>query len=75
MFCINTKEVCSNLYHKRGRLSSMGIHPRGNRDGEEMSPASIRGDPHIIFFGRGAGDGELKPDGKFSIAIPTYMRR
>jgi hypothetical protein len=27
-----------------------GIYPRGEGDGEEMSPASVRGDPRGEFF-------------------------
>jgi hypothetical protein len=35
-----------------------------------MSLASIRGDPRGIFFRR--GDGELKLDGEFPVAIPSW---
>jgi hypothetical protein len=43
----------------------------GNGDGKEMSPASVRGDPHGKFFGREDGDEELFLDRKFPVVIPT----
>jgi hypothetical protein len=42
----------------------------GNEDEKEMSPTSVRVDPRGKLFHRRDGDGELKPDGEFPIAIP-----
>jgi hypothetical protein len=47
--------------------SPTGIIPVGNGDRKEMSPVNVRGDLH------GDRDGELKPDGKFPVAIPSYI--
>jgi hypothetical protein len=44
----------------------------GNGDGEEMFPASVRGDPRGNFFCRGDGDDELFLGGEFSVAIPSH---
>jgi hypothetical protein len=42
-----------------------------NGDGEEMSPASVCGDPRWEFFLSRDKDGELKSDEEFPVAIPT----
>jgi hypothetical protein len=36
-----------------------------------MSPTSIRGDSHGKLFRHRDGDGKLKPDGEFPVAIPS----
>jgi hypothetical protein len=52
----------------------MRIYPREEWDGEKMSRASVRGDPHRDFFCRGDEDGELKPDEEFPIDITSKVR-
>lgn len=47
------------------------IYPRGNGDGKEMSPASVRGNHCGEIFCRKHGNIELKPDGKFSVVISS----
>jgi hypothetical protein len=44
----------------------MGIE----RDGKEISPKSIRGDPRGEFFSLWDEYEKLKPDEEFSVAIP-----
>jgi hypothetical protein len=48
-----------------------GFIPAGNRDGEEISPVSVRGDPRGKFLCRGDGYGELFPEGEFPVVIPS----
>jgi hypothetical protein len=45
----------------------------GNEDGEKMTPTNVRGIPAGKFFRRGDGFEELKPDGEFPVAIPTWV--
>jgi hypothetical protein len=43
-------------------------------DKEEMFPASVRENLHGEIFFREDGDGEVFPDGEFSVAILSYVR-
>jgi hypothetical protein len=47
----------------------------GNRDVEEMFPASVRGDHRGEIFSSWDMDGELFSGGEFSVAIPTWSWR
>jgi hypothetical protein len=47
------------------------LSPRGTGMGKKCPPQSFVGIPTGEFFRRGDGFGELKPDGEFSVAIPT----
>jgi hypothetical protein len=51
----------------------MGIYPRGERGwGRNAPPQEFVGILAGIFFCRGDGYGEPKPDGDFPVAIPIY---
>jgi hypothetical protein len=51
-----TKNVCLNYNLNGDGDPRWGFIPTGNRDGEEMFPASIHGDPHReIFLSQGRG--------------------
>jgi hypothetical protein len=68
------KYVCLNCNLNGDGDPRWGFIPAGNGDGEEMLPASVRGElgiPAGKFFRRGDGDGELFPGGEFPVAIPT----
>jgi hypothetical protein len=56
-----TKNICINYNLNEDGDPSWGFIPVGNEDGEEMFPASVRGDPWGKIFRRGDGDGELFP--------------
>jgi hypothetical protein len=54
MFYINNNKVQFNYNLSGDGDPRRGFIPAGNGDGEEMSPASIRGDPREeIFSSRG----------------------
>ena len=44
---------------------------RGTEMGKKCSPQAFVGIPVGKKFRRGDGDGELKPDGEFPVAIPS----
>jgi hypothetical protein len=47
------------------------LSPWGTGMGKKCPPQVFVGFPAGKFFRRGDGFGELKPDGKFPVAIPT----
>jgi hypothetical protein len=57
-FTLITNEVRSNYNLSGDGDPRLGFIPAGNGDGEEMSPASVRGDPRgEVFSSRGRGWG------------------
>jgi hypothetical protein len=54
----------------------MGIYPCGERGWGRNAPRkSLWGSPLGIFFCRGDGYGEPKPDGDFPVAIPNRVQQ
>jgi hypothetical protein len=48
------------------------LSPRGTGMGKKCPPQAFVGIPEGKIFCRGDGFGELKPDGEFPVAIPTW---
>jgi hypothetical protein len=48
------------------------LSPRGTGMGKKCPPQAFVGIPVGKFFRRGDGFGELKPDGEFPVAIPSW---
>jgi hypothetical protein len=72
MFILITKKICHNYNLSVNGNPRRGFIHAGNGDGEKMPPTRVRGDPQGTFFlwrGQGYGDGEPKPDEKFSVVI------
>jgi hypothetical protein len=51
------------------------LSPRGTETGNKCPPQAFVGIPAGKFFRCGDEFGELKPDGEFPVAIPTYTQR
>jgi hypothetical protein len=51
------------------------LSPRGTGMGKKYPPQAFVGIPAGKFFCHGDGFGELKPDGEFSVAIPSWAIR
>jgi len=51
------------------RPTPRGLIPRGDGDGEKVSPVALDGEGDGEFFPHGDGDGEALPDGEFPVDI------